>query len=190
MAVGFVFGPVAKLPQLERLRWYIALGLALTLEFVVLRWANVYGDPRPWKEQPRGPEFTFLSFLDCHKYPPSLCYLLMTIGPALLLLALFEMVPAASNKVLVAFGRVPMFFYLMHLALIFVTGLLLIKCGLPVPSQVTANDVSIAGLLASPNGGPWLAATFIPPGQASNPSSNSATWEGWTCRCTRSTCCG
>src|SRR5947207_1308093 len=106
----------------------------------------------PWTVQERGPEFTVLSFLHCQKYPPSLCYLLMTLGPALLLLALFDAVPAATSRVLVVFGRVPLFFYLLHLPLIFVTGLLLIAAGWPPQPDRPAAAASVVGLLGSPPG--------------------------------------
>jgi uncharacterized membrane protein len=118
MAVGYGFGTLLLRPAEERRRWLLGLGTALCLGFVVLRAVNVYGDPDPWSAQPRGEVFTALSFLNCHKYPPSLLYLLMTLGPALLLLALFERAPHLPGRPLLYFGRVPMFFYLIHIPLI------------------------------------------------------------------------
>jgi uncharacterized membrane protein len=85
--------------------------------FVVVRLLNVYGDPKPWSTQ-TNPIFTILSFLDCHKYPPSLCYLLMTLGPALLVLAWLERGTPKWLRPVLVFGRVPLFYYLLHLPLI------------------------------------------------------------------------
>jgi hypothetical protein len=84
----------------------------------VLRAVNNYGDPNPWSLQ-RDETFTVLSFLNCHKYPPSLLFLLMTLGPAVLMLAFFERGYGWLGHVLLVFGRVPLFFYLIHLPLIF-----------------------------------------------------------------------
>jgi uncharacterized membrane protein len=115
MAAGYAFGPVLLRPRHSRRRTMVALGLACTLAFVVLRALNVYGDPKPWSPQP-SPAFTLLSFLNCEKYPPSLLFLLMTLGPALILLAWFdrEREPGAVGRRLVTFGRVPLFFYLLQ----------------------------------------------------------------------------
>jgi hypothetical protein len=85
--------------------------------FVALRWLNEYGDPRPWSVHPQT-WATFLSFLDCSKYPPSLLYALMTLGPALLLLAAFDRPAGALGRIAITFGRVPLFFYLLHVPLI------------------------------------------------------------------------
>jgi uncharacterized membrane protein len=117
MAVGYGLGVLLFLPTAARRRWLLGLGTALCLGFVLLRASNVYGDPDPWSGQRDG-LFTLLSFLNCHKYPPSLLYLLMTLGPALLLLAWFERAPHLPGRPLLIFGRVPMFFYLIHLPLI------------------------------------------------------------------------
>lgn len=117
MAVGYGFGKILLRERRERQSLMLKLGLALTIAFVLLRFSNLYGDGKPWSAQSR-PVLTLLSFLDCVKYPPSLCYLLMTLGPALVLLALLERnIPAALRPLLV-FGRVPMFYYLLHIPLI------------------------------------------------------------------------
>jgi hypothetical protein len=82
--------------------------------FVVIRAINSYGDPERWSAQPSA-VMTLLSFLDTTKYPPSLLFLLMTLGPALILLAAFERAgPHALARPLITFGRVPMFFYLLQ----------------------------------------------------------------------------
>jgi uncharacterized membrane protein len=117
MAAGYGFGSLFTWKPYVRQKWLIGLGVGLGLGFVVLRAVNRYGDPDPWRPQ-ESMLFTVLSFLNCHKYPPSLLYLLMTLGPALLLLALFERAPEAPGRPLLVFGRVPMFFYLIHIPLI------------------------------------------------------------------------
>jgi len=89
----------------------------MTLAFVLLRYSNLYGDRKPWSPQP-GAWLTIMSFLDCHKYPPSLCYLLMTLGPALVLLALLDRPTPSLLKPILVFGRVPLFYYLLHIPLI------------------------------------------------------------------------
>ena len=114
MAAGYGFGTVFRLEPDARRKWLIGLGLGFCAAFVLLRFGNAYGNLTPWTTQ-RSAGFTLLSFLDCTKYPPSLCYLLMTLGPGLLLLAFFERgVPALLRPALV-FGRVLFFYYVLHL---------------------------------------------------------------------------
>jgi uncharacterized membrane protein len=117
MAVGYGFGALFTQPPTVRRRWLLGLGAALCLGFLLLRASNRYGDPDPWSER-QTPLFTALSFLNCHKYPPSLLFLMMTLGPAFLLLAGLETAPHMLGRPLLTFGRVPMFFYLIHLPLI------------------------------------------------------------------------
>jgi uncharacterized membrane protein len=125
MAVGYGLGGIMTLEPARRRRELLGLGLSLIIIFIVLRMSNLYGDkpargpgmPGPWAEQ-RSTLFTIFSFVNCQKYPPSLCYLLITLGPAITALALFEYVPARIGKPLVMLGRVPMFFYLLHWYLI------------------------------------------------------------------------
>jgi uncharacterized membrane protein len=117
MAAGYGFGPVLLLEPRVRRRCCYLLGAALTAAFVVLRAANVYGDPRPWTEQATVTG-TVLSFLNCTKYPASLLFLLMTLGPAIMALGLFDRRPGPLAAPLVTFGRVPLFFYVLHVPLI------------------------------------------------------------------------
>jgi uncharacterized membrane protein len=119
IAVGYALGSLFLLPSRQRQLWLIGLGLLATLAFIVLRWMNVYGDSQPWT--PQGSAlFTFLSFLNTDKYPPSLLFLLMTLGPALLLLSLFEHTNTDNilTRALLVFGQVPLFYYVLHLTAI------------------------------------------------------------------------
>jgi len=118
MAVGFAFGSLYKKAPAERKRLLIRIGLIAVVLFFVIRAINIYGDPQPWESQSRGFVYTVLSFLNTSKYPPSLLYLLMTLGPAILALAVFEagntQTPSGLRKFFVTFGRVPLFFYLLQ----------------------------------------------------------------------------
>jgi uncharacterized membrane protein len=117
MAAGYALGPVMRLAPAHRKRWLLGLGAAVTLGFVLLRASNLYGDPAPWAAQD-GIVATALSFVNNEKYPPSLLYLAMTLGPALLALAGLEAAKGRLAGLLVTFGRVPLFFYLAHLLLL------------------------------------------------------------------------
>jgi uncharacterized membrane protein len=113
MAAGFCFGRVLLLDGAERRHILVRAGWALTLAFVLIRAINVYGDPSRWSV--RGSAvFTLLSFLNCTKYPPSLDYLLMTLGPALLCLAWFDRLDWKAANPLIVFGRVPLFYFVVH----------------------------------------------------------------------------
>jgi uncharacterized membrane protein len=118
MALGFGLGRLYELTPAERQRALLQLGLGAITLFVVVRGLRVYGDPEPWSVQPRGPIFTLFSWLNCQKYPPSLAYLLMTLGPALLALRGLERTRAPLLAPLELVGRVPLFFYLAHLYLL------------------------------------------------------------------------
>lgn len=119
IAVGYALGKLFLVPPRGRQKWLLGLGLAMTLAFIVLRWINLYGDPQPWTPQ-TSPLLTFLSFINTAKYPPSLLFLLMTLGPALLLLALFERVNTTNvlARAFIIFGQVPLFYYVLHLIVI------------------------------------------------------------------------
>ena len=126
MAAGYAFGVIYQWESARRRRLLLLLGSAATVLFIVVRAINLYGDPSPWSQQ-SSILFTVLSFLNTTKYPPSLLFLLMTLGPAMLALALFESSFKSSDasrgstpatvrlrNFFVTFGRVPLFFYLLQ----------------------------------------------------------------------------
>jgi uncharacterized membrane protein len=113
-AAGFGLGVVFDWPQERRRRVLLLAGTAMTIGFLVLRWLNVYGDPSSWSPQRDG-VFTLLSFLNTTKYPPSLLFLLMTLGPALLLLRAFDRPIDPRLRPVLVFGTVPMFYFVVHL---------------------------------------------------------------------------
>jgi uncharacterized membrane protein len=114
MAVGFGIGPLFALPPERRRLILLRAGLALTFAFVALRWLNVYGDPSRWSAQPSA-AFTALSFLNTTKYPPSLLFLLMTLGPALVILSVFDRPAPRWLAPVKTLGSVPLFYFAVHL---------------------------------------------------------------------------
>ncbi|MGH8627876.1 MAG: DUF1624 domain-containing protein, partial [Gammaproteobacteria bacterium] len=117
MALGYALGPMREKGAPGRRRLLLGVGMMLSAAFVLLRIVNAYGDPVPWSAQP-SPLVTVLSFLNTTKYPPSLLFLLMTLGPTLMALALFDRTPGLFTRFFIVFGRVPLFFYLVHLYVI------------------------------------------------------------------------
>ncbi|OGA49575.1 MAG: hypothetical protein A3G25_21175 [Betaproteobacteria bacterium RIFCSPLOWO2_12_FULL_63_13] len=113
MAAGYCFGPVLVMEPLRRRRIMVGAGLALIAGFVIVRALNVYGDPQPWAAQDSAVT-TLLSFLRATKYPPSLQFLMMTMGPALLALAWLDRREVRAAHPLVIIGRVPLFYYVAH----------------------------------------------------------------------------
>jgi uncharacterized membrane protein len=131
MLLGYCLGSlfVPGYDAAKRRRQLVWMGSLAILVFFVVRWINVYGDLFPWAEQ-KNTTATILSFFNVTKYPPSLLYICMTIGPALIALAWIEKAKAKWMNVVVIYGRVPMFYYLLHFFVIhllctimfFVTG--------------------------------------------------------------------
>ena len=122
MAAGFAFGELFTLQREKRRNVFLLLGGGLILLFALLRGFNVYGDPVPWSMQGT-PWMTLISFLNCLKYPPSLLYLAMTLGPAIVLLVFLEEWKGRVAGFFLVFGRVPMFYYLLHIYLIHLLAL-------------------------------------------------------------------
>ncbi|AWN39201.1 DUF1624 domain-containing protein [Methylobacterium radiodurans] len=119
IAAGYALGPLfaERADAVRRQAWLLALGMASLTTVLVLRALNGYGEPVPW-QQGASPLATALSFVNLTKYPPSADFLLLTLGLGLGLLALFEMVPRRLLEGLRVFGGAPLFFYLLHLALL------------------------------------------------------------------------
>lgn len=116
-AVGYALGQLYSWDGARRRTFLLRGGVALTAAFFVLRAINVYGDPNRWSAQ-RTPLFTALSFLNTVKYPPSLIFLLMTLGPALgFLWAVDRGTPRALRPALLI-GKVPLFYYVLHFAML------------------------------------------------------------------------
>ena len=139
MAAGFALGAVYSWDAERRRAFLLRLGLACVVAFVMLRLANAYGDPRPWSTQATGLR-TVLSFVNTNKYPPSLLFLLMTLGPALLVLRATDGgVPHLLRPALV-FGRTPLFYFALHVLVIH-----LLAVGLSLARYGTA-----AGMASSP----------------------------------------
>jgi uncharacterized membrane protein len=114
MGAGYALADVYRWEPDRRRRWLIRVGLAATTVFVALRWMNAYGNPAPWSTE-RTAALTVASFLNVLKYPPSLLFLLMTLGPALVALAYAERARGWLAETLAVYGRVPLFFYCAHI---------------------------------------------------------------------------
>jgi uncharacterized membrane protein len=126
MLLGYGFGKffAKNYNAIKRRKIILTIGFAVTIFFIVLRLINSYGDPSHWSTQKNG-LYTFFSFLNCSKYPPSLCYLSMTIGPALIFLSLIETVQNKFTNILSMYGRVPFFYYVLHFYLIHIICVIL-----------------------------------------------------------------
>ncbi|MGH7730264.1 MAG: DUF1624 domain-containing protein [Candidatus Eiseniibacteriota bacterium] len=158
MAAGYAFGRLILEPA-KRDRICLAVGLGASALFLLLRGLNLYGDPRPWSLAVPGPDGrppmpALLSFLNTTKYPASLSFLLMTLGPAIALIPLLERARGALARWITTFGRVPFFFYVLHIPLIHALAL--------VVSRVRLGEVS-----------PWL---FTNHPMGNPPAPDGYTW--------------
>jgi uncharacterized membrane protein len=123
MLLGYGTSTVFSKPEAERKAYLIKAGLMMIGGFVVLRFADVYGDPNPWESQALGWRATILDFMNLTKYPPSLLFALATLGPMAILGGYAENFKGWLHDTLVMFGRVPFFFYVLHFALIHVLSI-------------------------------------------------------------------
>jgi uncharacterized membrane protein len=140
MAAGYAFGAIITRAPARRDRLCLTIGLAAIALFLVLRGFNLYGDPSPWSAptpQPDGsPQLpAVLSFLNTSKYPASLLFLLMTLGPTIAIIPALEKARGAVVHWMTVFGRVPFFYYVLHIPLIHVMAIIVskIRMGTVVP---------------------------------------------------------
>jgi uncharacterized membrane protein len=153
MAAGYGFGTVLALePARRRYRICLSLGLGATALFLVLRGFNLYGDPQPWSGSGRMP--ALLSFLNTTKYPASLSFLLMTLGPTIALIPLLDRARGRVAQWLTVFGRVPFFYYVLHIPLIHALALVVsqIRTGTVDPWLFTNHPM---GNPPAPEGYTW-----------------------------------
>jgi hypothetical protein len=135
MAAGYAFGPVMRWEPSRRRAFCLRLGIGATLLFVVLRAVDHYGDPRSWHQMVTNGWPGVLAFLNASKYPASPDFLLMTLGPAITLMALVEGATSRLAQILETFGRVPLFYYILHIPLIHLAAVVvsLIRTGTVTP---------------------------------------------------------
>ena len=151
MALGYCFGAfyTKKVEAAFRKKYLVTLGVVAIALFIVLRGINRYGDMSPWMMQ-RTTILTICSFFNASKYPPSLMYTLMTLGPALIVLAFIEKPLNKLGKIIIVFGRVPLFFYILHLFLIHA----LATVAVVLSGRPWTDMISITNLNARDS--PWL----------------------------------
>lgn len=137
MLLGYVFGQLydPSFDQQKRKKILLYAGLSALALFFILRLFNLYGEAVPWSVQRRG-IFTVFSFFDTSKFPPSLLYFCMTIGPALIILALTENVQNKFTKIFVVYGSVPFFYYILHFYLIRIINIVLFYASGYTNSQI------------------------------------------------------
>lgn len=125
MTLGFLLAELFLKEPAKRERQLVLIGSIIIIGFVLLRYINVYGDMHRWNISDRGMVYTFLDFLNTSKYPPSLLYITMTLGPSILVLSQLEKWKGKVGAFFLTFGRVPFFFYIIHFYLIHVVGVLI-----------------------------------------------------------------
>lgn len=150
MSLGYCLGQlyIKSYDAKIRKKILINLGLLAIVLFLLLRTFNFYGEPNHWMPQDR-PIFSFLSFINVTKYPPSLLFLLITLGPSLILLALIEPIKNRITSILVVYGRVPFFYYVLHVLVIHLTAIAgLLITGESWKRMILTADVFMEGKLA------------------------------------------
>jgi len=155
MAAGYAFGRILTIEPRLRTRVCLAIGLGAIALFLALRGFNLYGDPFPWHAATtQHPMPSLLSFLACTKYPASLDFLLMTLGPTIALIPVLEHARGALARVITTFGRAPFFYYVLHVPLIHSFALIVskIRLGFVSPGLFTNHPM---GNPPPPDGYVW-----------------------------------
>lgn len=138
MLLGYYLGELyhPEFSKEKRLRILIYSGTGIVVFFFALRLINVYGDPSPWEQQ-KNVLFTFLSVINVNKYPPSLLYMMITIGPTFIFLYVIEKFRFTNFKPIVIIGRVPMFWYILHIYLIHLVAMIAaVLSGYPASAMI------------------------------------------------------
>ena len=152
MMLGYCFGKVFTTYEAnKRSKILIGTGLGLLVFFAALRFTNIYGDPVQWAVQ-KNSLYKFLSFMNVQKYPPSLLYMCATIGPALIFLGLVNRTGSRLAKIFIIYGRVPMFYYIIHFYILSTINIVLF---------LSRGHTVAEGLKGAP-GMPWK---FVAPGE-------------------------
>ena len=159
------FGEIFLKEARERKKLLLQIGLVVSISFLFVRGINFYGDPHPWSLQ-KNLIFTIMSFLNCEKYPPSLLYLSMTLGPALMLLGGIRETTGRLSRAVVTLGRVPFFLYVVHLFLLHAIAVVMAQLcfgdaiwlfrGLPILSKPGNYGVSLPGVYTL-----WIAVVLM-----------------------------
>jgi uncharacterized membrane protein len=163
MMLGYCFGKVFtayEVPQRNKI--LLGTGVGLLVFFAVLRFTNLYGDPVDWSAQ-KNALYTFLSFMNVQKYPPSLLYMCATIGPALIFLGLVKNTGSRLSKIFIIYGRVPMFYYIIHFYVL---------CIVNITLYLSRGHTVAEGLKGMP-GMPWK---FVAPGEGFSLAVAYAIW--------------
>lgn len=157
LALGYCIGPIysSTFTPEKRQLLLMRLGIAASAAFILIRSLNVYGDSSLWQSQ-NSIVYSLLSFLNTTKYPPSLLYLLMTLGPAFILLSITESAKGSLVKVITRFGSVPFFYYSLHLLLIHLLQLIYL-----VASGYSAQYTVLKYEESAPNLDPSLAPHYF-----------------------------
>lgn len=127
MLLGFACGQYLEMANEKREKLFTQAGIGALVLFIVIRFINTYGDSLPWTSQ-KDAVFTFLSFMNVSKYPPSLVFCLVTIGVLFLLLAFSERLSVTLKNILTVYGKVPLFYFIVHFYLIHVITLVVLWC--------------------------------------------------------------
>ena len=125
MMLGYCLGKVLRNDNAAyRKKFLVITGFSVIALFIINRFINVYGDPVPWSSQKNG-LYTFLSFMNATKYPPSLDFICMTIGPSLLLLSWWDNIQNAFTRIVSVYGRVPFFYFVVHFFILHFTTMII-----------------------------------------------------------------
>lgn len=158
MILGYCFGTLyhKEFNASIRRKWLLYMGIAAITIFVVLRFTNSYGNLTPWTKEDSF-IYTLMSFINTTKYPPSLLYALMTLGPAMILLYLIDSVKNMWTRILVVIGRVPFFYYIIHLYLIHFIGIIgLLILGENWKEMIFTTSRFTSGFLATKGFDLWV----------------------------------